>query len=133
MFGDGAPQPLDPRHVGLLLGGVLAALALWFWLNDGQLWWWLLAPASALLGLAWLAPAALRPLARAWQALGEVLHRVTNPLVMGLLFYLMLTPVALLRRSLRPDPLGLRRDPARASYLVRRAASPDVASLRRQF
>jgi hypothetical protein len=72
---------------------------------------WALALAAAFGLLAWLWPAALGPANRVWTRVGLMLHRVVNPVVMAVLFYVVVTPFGLamrmfgkgLRRRLRPD------------------------------
>lgn len=79
---------------------------------------WALAVAAGFFGLAVLRPAWLDRLNRFWSALGLLLGRVTNPVIMGLLFFLVITPTACLARWLGKDPLRLRRDPTASSYWI---------------
>lgn len=76
--------------------------------------------ALVFLALAYLAPTLLRPLNRAWLAFGFVLHRIVNPIVMGLLFFVVITPVGLAMRLSGKDPLSLRWDAEAASYWIKR-------------
>jgi hypothetical protein len=58
---------------------------------------------------------------------------IAGPFLMGLLFFGALTPLALVMRLARRDPLRLRREPAAASYWVPRAKPPRrSASMRSQ-
>lgn len=76
---------------------------------------------------------ALKPLNRLWLLIGMALHHVVTPLVMGLLFFVTLTPTALIMRALGKDPLRLRRDDAAASYWIRRPSpGPGTGSMRRR-
>ena len=90
------------RAVGLallLLGGIL------LWRHRAAGPW--LAGAGALLALAGLlAPRALRPVHRAWMGLAFVLGWFTSRLVLTLLFFLVLTPIALVRRLFVGNRLG---------------------------
>ena len=70
---------------------------------------WALAVAAVSLALALLRPALLRPLNRLWQRFGLLLHKIATPVVLGLLFYATVTPVALIagrrhRHRLRDRP-----------------------------
>jgi hypothetical protein len=57
-----------------------------------------------------------------------------TPVVMGLLFFVTVTPMALLMRAVGKDPLALRRDDAAASYWINRTPpGPTGDSMRRQF
>ena len=64
----------------------------------------------------WLAPAK-----RAWMKLGEVLNKVVSPVVMGVIFFGIFTPVAMVMRLAGRDALSLRLEKTRPSYWVRRA------------
>lgn len=96
--------------------------------------WWALAVAAAFLVAALAAPAVLAPLNRLWTQLGLLLNRVMNPLIMAIIFYLVITPVALLVRLSGKDPLRLRLDPsARTYWLPRQPPGPDPQSMPKQF
>jgi hypothetical protein len=76
-------------------------------------------------------PDALRPVYRAWMGLALVLSRVTTPIFMGIVYFLVVTPIALVMRVFGYDPLQ-----ARASGSSRwRARDVDRrrSNLQRQF
>jgi hypothetical protein len=77
-----------------------------------------------LLGAVW--PRVLRPVNRLWSLLGNALGKVTNPLVAGLLFLVLITPLGLLLRRMGRLSMRLTMDPAAASYWqeTSHAASP---------
>lgn len=76
----------------------------------------------------------LAPFNRAWTMLGAALNRVVSPVVSGLVFYLVLTPVGLLMRWSGKDPLRLRMDENAESYWIRRdPPGPEPASMIHQF
>ena len=60
------------------------------------------------LGLA--APGALGPIYRPWMKLAAALGWVNTRVLLGLMFFLAFTPIALARRVLGRDPLGMRFD-----------------------
>src|SRR5580700_7009184 len=62
----------------------------------------------------------LGPLHRVWTALGMLLHRITNPVVLGAFFYLGFAPFGWVLRRLGKDFLRLQRDPQAASYWLPR-------------
>jgi uncharacterized membrane protein len=89
---------------------------------------------AALLLVALLRPATLVPLARRWTRIGDAIARVTTPLVLALVYVVVVTPMALLRRTLGRSPIA--RDRAASSYWVRRAARTTDrrrADMERQF
>jgi hypothetical protein len=101
----------------------------------GKGWGWaVLAIAAALAALATLAPATLHGANRAWHALGLALGRVVNPIVLGAMFFLVVTPIGLLMRLFGKRPLQLRFEPQAKSYWIERAPrGPAPESMRDQF
>ncbi len=112
----------SPRSFGILMATILGVLTVWMSIARAEAVWWLIAPAgvlaAVLAALALFRASALTPLFVAWMWLGRALHAVMSPLIMGLLYYGFLTPFGLARRLFVHDPLGLKADPARDSYLV---------------
>jgi hypothetical protein len=62
----------------------------------------------------------LTPLNRAWMKLGELMGRVVNPLVLGLMFFGLFTPIALVMRAFGRDALCRRFDAQAPTYWVTR-------------
>ncbi len=57
-----------------------------------------------------------------------------NPLILGLMFFLIVTPMGLLMGLFRRHPVRARPDPAATScWVVRTPPGPDPESMRRQF
>lgn len=119
-----APTRKDLRKFGLLFGllaAVLAAYLVWRRGFDAAV-----VPAAisaVLLLLSLLLPSLLTPVWWPWMVLARVLGFVNSHLLLALVFYLMFTPIGLLMRLFRRDPLG-DRDFARA-----RRTSTDGGSL----
>ncbi len=71
---------------------------------------------------------------RLWARFGDLLHKITTPLVMGLLFFGALAPFAVVLRLVGKDPLRLKRDPNATSYWIeRRPPGPAPDSLNQAF
>jgi hypothetical protein len=82
---------------------VLALLLLWRERETAATALGALAAALLVGGLA--APAAMGPVYRAWMGLALVLSKVTTPIFLGIVYYLVLTPVGVLRRTFGQHPL----------------------------
>lgn len=85
----------------------------------------LLAFVSLLAGL--IIPGRLEPVRRAWMAFGEAIGRVTTPVMMAIIYYLVVTPIGLTRRAVTKRPR------AAASYWHPRPPLPPKSQLERQF
>ena len=128
-----AAVPGSDRTFALVMAAALAAVSLLNGWHHGRLWPWTLAAASLFLLAAWLKPAVLHPLNRLWMKLGLVLHKIVNPIVMGLLFYGTILPTGLIMRMRGRDLLRLKRQPDADSYWITRTPGPAPESMRDQF
>lgn len=122
------------RAFGLVFAAVFILVGLWPLISAGGVHVWALAVAALFTAAALLAPGVLKPLNRAWFLFGKLLHAIVNPLVMALLFFVTVTPIALIMRLAGKDPLRLKFDREAKSYWIERAPpGPAPESLRRQF
>ncbi len=95
---------------------------------------WSLAIGAVFLATAFLLPSLLAPLNRLWTRFGLLLHRIVSPIVLGIMFFAVITPMGLARRALGKDSLRLRYDPAASSYWVdREPPGPPPETLDNQF
>lgn len=101
----------EGRRFGLLVGGMLVALAVLLLWRERSVWFVAtVGGVGALLALAGAAlPARLGPVYRAWMGLARVLSKVTTPVFMAIIYFLVITPVAVVRRTLGGNPLVTRR------------------------
>src|SRR5262245_17813666 len=100
------------RSFGFVVGGVLLIIGLAPLIRAHAPRWWVIPPGGILLVLAWLRPALLHRANLLWTQLGLLLNRAVSPIVIGLLFFFVFTPMGLLLRLLGKDPLRLRFDRA---------------------
>lgn len=121
------------RAFGIVFAIVFALIALWPLLGGGGVRPWAAATGAAFLGAAFLAPRALRPLNVLWFRFGMLLHRIVSPIVMGFLFFVTVTPIALLMRALGKDLLRLRRSDAKSYWIERDPPGPPPESMTKQF
>ena len=76
----------------------------------------------------------LAPLNRAWLYVGLLLQRVVSPVVLGILFFLTVTPIGLLMRLTGKNPLRLGFDREAQSYWIdRQPPGPAPDTMPRQF
>ena len=110
---------------------ILALLPL---LSGGGVRFWALAAAAAMAVVTLVRPSLLGAPNRAWTRLGFWLGRVVSPVMAGVVFYGVVTPMGLAMRLLGKDPLRLRWDPSADSYwIVRDPPGPTPESMADQF
>jgi hypothetical protein len=124
------------RNFGLVLAGflsVIGGLKYWHHTNIRVALFWLSASVlMAAIAFAW--PRILHPLNVAWFNLGLLLHRIVSPLIMGLLFFAVVTPVGITMRVWGKRPLNLGFDPKAPSYwIVRDPPGPGSGTFHNQF
>lgn len=106
------------RRFGLSMGGIVVGLfgllLPWFFEYSLPLWPWIVAAL-------FIVPAVLRPMIlalvyNAWMRLALLLSRFTTPILMGAVFYIVITPYGLLTRLIRPGPLATSVDKSAETY-----------------
>ena len=102
--------------------------------------WWrshpnistVLAVLGVSLSLAGLIiPTRLGPVERAWMGLAHAISKVTTPIVMGVMYLIVITPIGALRRTFGGNPMV--HEPARNSYWKARPEGRRAGNLTRQF
>lgn len=122
------------RNFGLVFVAVFLAIAIAPRVFGGSIRVWSLVVSVAFGVVALAAPTVLAPLNKLWLKLGLLLHRIVSPIVLGIMFFLVITPMGLLMRALGKDPLRLRFDRAGSTYWIQREPpGPPPASFSDQF
>ena len=88
--------------------------------------------AAAFLVAGTIAPTLLDPVERGWMAMARGISRVTTPLFMGIVYYLVLTPIGLVVRAVKGNPLH-RREQRGGFWVEREVRAPDAAAMKHQF
>jgi hypothetical protein len=122
------------RSVGavfIVFFGLVAALQFW----KGGTWAWLwLVLAGLVAFVTVVAPDLLTPFNRAWMALGRLLNKVVSPIVLGAMYFLLITPIGLIMRASGRDPMQRGFDPQTSSYWIQRdPPGPAPETLKQQF
>ena len=80
-----------------------------------------------------ISPKLLSPFNRAWFALGQLMGQVVSPIVLGAIFFLILTPVALITRLFGRDELRLKRKRVDSYWIERNQDINPAESFKNQF
>ena len=123
------------RKFGLLFFIVLLVIAIISYFQHHNLTTAIacLIGATIFLIAALVAPTVLRPLNKAWFQLGLVMAKIVNPVVMGVLFFLLISPVAMLTRLFGRDVLRLKKSTQVSYWIDRDPQGPDAESFKNQF
>ena len=124
----------DLRKFGLLVGGVFAALGLIFFLRHKAHWPYFVWPGVALIAFGAVLPRALKYVYIAWMSVAFVLGFIISHIILGLFFFLVITPIGLFARLVGRDFLSLKLDRAAKTYWVpRKSKAGTVVDYERQF
>lgn len=122
------------RHFGFVSGSLVAAifgvLLPLLRSHTPPMWPW--AALIVLAGLGLLAPRALKPIYYGWMRFGLIVSGITTPLILGIVFFLVITPMALIKTCFGRDPLARKFDEHTPSYRVR-SVQKDAKNLERPF
>ena len=118
------------RSFGLLFFIVFALISVWPIINGGTPRVWPIPFSIIFLVLGLLNSKILNPLNLAWVKFGEILGRIIAPIVMGIVYFLIITPIGLFMRLIGKDLLGIKFSENK-SYWIKREKS--IGSMKRQF
>jgi hypothetical protein len=123
------------RSFGLTFVVFFAIIAAWQgWAGRASIAYALGGLAIAVLAVSLARPALLHGLNRAWMRFGALLHKVVNPIVLGGIYFLVFTPVAIVMRLAGRDALHRRLDAQAKSYWIDRTPpGPPPDSLPNQY
>ena len=111
------------RKFGLTVGGAFALIGLWFWWRAKPIFPCLLAPGVLLVLLGAVVPRVLKHIYIGWMTFAFILGFAVSTVILAVLFYLIVTPVALIARLAGRDFLNRKLDRKAASYWIKRDRS----------
>lgn len=121
----------EGRKFAFTVGGAFLVLGAIVWWRGGETAAKVLGALGGTLGVLGLAvPARLGGLQRAWMGLAHLISKVTTPIFMGIIYFLVITPISLVMGAIGKRPLRVR--PA-ASYWTERDPAHRRSDLTRQF
>jgi len=87
------------RHFGLLVGAVFAVMGVWpLVFRSEHLRWWALGLGGLLILLGVILPQVLAPIHKGWMWVGHVLGWINTRILLGIVFYGLVTPIGLVFR-----------------------------------
>lgn len=123
----------EGRKFAFTVGAAFAVLG-------GIVWWRGHIPIATVFGVlagtlllaGLLVPGRLTRVHRAWMGMALAISKVTTPIVMGIIYFLVLTPTALLRRFFGGNPL-VHADRAGSYFVSREPGAARRSDITRQF
>ena len=119
------------RSFGILFFVVFLIISLWPLKNGNNLNFYFLTASIIFLILGVINSKLLSPLNKAWIKFGEILGLIIAPIVMGIVYFVILTPVSLIVRLFGKDLLGLKLLKKKETYWIKR--NKKLTSMDKQF
>ena len=119
------------RNFGLVFFIVFLILGFWPITNGGEIRIWLVVISLIFLVLGMIQSKLLTPLNKLWFKLGMMLGAIVAPVVMGAVFFLVVTPIGIVMRAMGKDLINKKHDKKKETYWIARETS--IGSMKRQF
>ena len=119
------------KNFGLVFFIVFLLIALWPILNNNDIRIWSLIISFVFLALGSINSKLLTPLNKLWFKFGIFLGSIIAPIIMGFVFFLIVTPTGLIMKILKKDLLKLKNNNNSNTYWLEKDNSN--SSLRNQF
>jgi hypothetical protein len=113
------------RQFGLMVGGMFLLIGLWplVWRHE-EVRVWAVAPGALLAVVGAVIPGLLLRIYRGWMFVGHVLGWINTRIILGVLFYGIVTPMGLVMKAMGCDPMRRGFDPQATTYRVDRQPRP---------
>ena len=118
------------RSFGILFFIVFLLIALWPVKDSESIRVWSMIISLLFLILGIINSKFLTPLKKGWIKLGEILGKFIAPIVMGFIYFVIITPIGILLRLFGKDLLNIKFN-TNKSYWIKRAK--DINTMKRQF
>ena len=126
--------PAD-RSFGILFSIIFILLSTYLYIYKPNTSIWLVFGIISCLFIfiTFFSPQLFRPLNIVWYYIGVLLGKIVSPIVLGVLFFLLITPVAVLGRIMGRDILKLKRNSAATYWIERHPPGPSPENYKNQF
>jgi saxitoxin biosynthesis operon SxtJ-like protein len=119
------------RQFGLMVGGIFAAIGVWPLVRRGEdIRLWAVVLGTLLMVPALVLPKILGPIYRIWMILGHALGWVNTRIILGAIFFGLITPMGLVMRMAGKDSMRRNYDKTSDTYRVLRSPRPGSHMLR---
>ena len=119
------------RNFGLVFFIIFVIVSLWPLTYEGPIRIWTVIISLVFLILGLMNSKLLTPLNKLWFKFGMILGAIVVPVVMGVVFFLVVTPIGLVMKIMGRDLLNKKYDKKKRTYWIKRDTS--IGTMKRQF
>jgi Saxitoxin biosynthesis operon protein SxtJ len=122
---DQAATRKELRQFGLVVGAVFTVIGLWPLVFRGEpLRFWALGIGGLLIVFGGILPQVLRPIHKGWMWVGHILGWINTRILLGIVFYALVTPIGLVFRLMGKDTMRQTFAETSTTYRVVRSPRP---------
>ena len=114
------------RNFGIVFSIVFLIIAIYPLISSGDIRIWSLIVSIFFLFLGIFNSNLLSPLNKLWMKFGIFLGNVISPIIMGIIYFLVVTPIGILLRLFRKDVLRLKYDDSNTYWIKKDNMNNDM-------
>ena len=118
------------RSFGILFFLVFLIVGIWPILNNENMRWWAIVISLIFLLLGIINSKILTPFNKIWIKIGEILGKLIAPVVMAVIYFIVITPIAIFLKLFKKDLLKIKFTPVNTYWIKR---DKKFGSMKRQF
>ena len=118
------------RSFGILFFIVFLLIAIWPILSESSIRVWSLIISLIFLLLGLINSKLLTPLKNEWIKLGEFLGKIIAPIIMGIIYFFIVTPIGLIMRIIGKDLINIKYSKEKSYWINRKK---NIGPMNRQF
>lgn len=121
------------KNFGLFFTSIFFLISIYYLLEKSLLFYIFTSLFSIFLIITIVKPSLLKPLNKLWMMLGYLMGMIMNPIVMGVIFFLLITPIAIITRIFKRDELLIKKNHRRSMWNTRLDNQIKPESFNNQF
>ena len=119
------------RSFGVVFSVVFLIISFWPLFTEGTIRIWAIFIAILFLLISYFKPDILYPLNKIWFKFGLLLGNIVSPIVMGIVFFIIVTPIGIIMRIIGKDLLNKKINNSVKSYWIKREQM--IGTMKNQF
>lgn len=119
------------KSFGIVFFVIFLVVALWPLINEGEIRIWSIVISIIFLFLGLINSKILTPLNKLWFRFGILLGNVFSPIVMGIIYFGIITPIGILMKLIGKDILNLKQNKKSSTYWIKKEKV--LSNMKNQF
>ena len=121
------------KNFGIVFSLIFFLISIYFFFKNTNLFIFSLIISVSFFSLSILKPSLLKPLNKSWMFIGYLLSLIVSPVVFGIIFFIMITPISLLRKIFGKDELRLKDNSSKSFWIYNNLNDQSQSDFKNQF